>query len=87
MRNLALVLLASSFLALLASPCSGSDQIGSFEDGERPMYIEVDQLVADLPYQFEIRNFPAGSLPLYLMYSTAVSPLDLRARSFSLHGC
>ncbi len=60
----------------LPAPCA-AQSIGSFVSGERPMYLEIDRLVASLPFLIVVRNLPDGSgIPL-LFYSAKVSPIDL----------
>jgi len=36
-------------------------QVGSFVTGERPMYLEVDQVVEGLPCHIAFKNVPAGA--------------------------
>ena len=54
-----------------------AQKIGSFVDGERPMYIELDQLVGGQPFNLELRNVPADVTKVVLVYSTQFQPVDL----------
>ena len=73
----ALATLALSFLIPSARVAAQSQQIGSFVDGERPMYLEVDQLVEGKPFHISFKNVPAGSTKQTLFFSSQVFCQDM----------
>jgi hypothetical protein len=52
-------------------------QVGSFVTGERPMYLEVDQVVEGLPCHIAFKNVPAGASGQALIVSESVCVQDM----------
>jgi hypothetical protein len=71
----ALLLLISLFAS--GRVAAQSQPVGSFVDGERPMYLEVDQLVEGKPFHISFKNVPAGSTKQTLFFSSQVFCQDM----------
>ena len=54
-----------------------AQSIGSYVSGERPMFIEMDQLVGGQPFDFNIRNMPANVDAIFVVFSLGVEPTDV----------
>jgi len=64
-------------LFLGASTAMAQVRVGSFVDGERPMYLEVSPFVEGQPIHFELRNLPAGAKDPLLIWSVGTNLVDL----------
>jgi len=64
----------------LAPDAAAQARIGSFVDGERAMYIELSPLVAGEDYSLSVRSVPSGSNDVFIVASTAYSPVDYTTR-------
>ena len=72
-------LLAVSLVLSPAAAAAGADdpRIGTFVEGERPIYLEIDRLVAGEEYRIELRNVPEGSTKPVLFFSPDFYPMDM----------
>ena len=75
-RRAALVTLG---LAASLAPFAAADevQVGSYVDRERPMYLELDQLIGGEPLFAEVCNLPEDSTAVLLLWSLKFKPVDL----------
>jgi hypothetical protein len=80
---LAAIALVSLVPGVRAAP--QSQQVGSFVTGERPMYLEIDQLVEGAPFHISFKNVPAGSTQQTLFFSNQVFTQDMGR--VSIPGC
>ncbi len=56
---------------------SAQTRVGSFVDGERPMYLEVPPFVDGQAIHLELRNVPAGAKAPLLIWSLGTDLIDL----------
>jgi hypothetical protein len=66
-----------SILATLVPTSRAQQRVGSFVDGERPMYLECSTWVDGQSVHFELRNVPAGAKTPLLLWGVATNLLDL----------
>ncbi|MSR46321.1 MAG: hypothetical protein EXS13_04545 [Planctomycetes bacterium] len=70
---------------VFASGLRAQARVGSFVDGERPMYIECSPWVDGQSVHFELRNLPAGAKGPLLIWSLGTDLIDLTALGIPGH--